>query len=66
METTHTAAPAFGADAERLENVARRLRQALGDHAFEAERRHGSDMGDDGAVALATQALRRLRRRQVA
>jgi predicted ATPase/DNA-binding SARP family transcriptional activator len=60
IEATTTAAPVFGADARRLGEMTGRLRTSLGETAFEAERRRGAALGDEGAVALAMRTLRRL------
>ncbi|HEX6422109.1 MAG TPA: BTAD domain-containing putative transcriptional regulator [Acidimicrobiales bacterium] len=63
IDATATAAPAFGADARRLDEVSARLRASLGEVAFAAALHRGAGLGDEGAVALAAHTLRRLRAR---
>ncbi len=54
-----TASPSYGAEGERLERVVASLRRQLGDD-LDAEIARGAELGDDRAVALALQAVRRL------
>ena len=63
IEVAQTAAPAFRADAQRVEEVTSRLRWSLGDDGFAAQFQLARELGDDRAVALAAETLGRLTRR---
>lgn len=60
IETASTGAPAFGADAARLESAATSLRRTLGEERFAAARDRGRRMSDDEAVAHALEEIDRL------
>jgi len=57
MNTSATAGPLHGADADRLARAQATLRSRLGDASHHALVARGAALGDDGAVALARRTL---------
>ncbi|HKE98795.1 MAG TPA: BTAD domain-containing putative transcriptional regulator [Actinomycetes bacterium] len=57
VTTSSTAAPLFGADAERLAATARTLRRRLGQDAFRHAAARGAELSDDDAVAHACSVI---------
>ena len=54
-----TAAPAFGADAQRMDDSARTLRASLGAPSWAGALARGAEISDEGAVLYARQAIAR-------
>jgi DNA-binding SARP family transcriptional activator len=64
IRTAGTGAPAFGADAHRLQTVAVSLRRSLGEEAFAVAQARGRSMSDSEVVVYALEEIGRLLGRQ--